>query len=718
LTRHRAQGLLCLFALVCAVTTLLCGIAVATAAEATPAKGEIVFLADTVTYEGEARIVTANGNVQARRGERTLRADHVRYDQGADRVTASGNVTLFEPGGEILFADDVELSGDLKDGIIDNFRAILADGARLAAARAERAAGVVTTAYRAVYSPCAPCLEDPDRPLLWQVKAVKVVHHQQDKIIEFYESQLEIGDVPVLWLPYFYAPDPTVKRKTGFLIPTFGASEELGLVAQIPYFIVISPEQDATITPWFMSKEGVLLEGQYRAALAHGDVRANGMITRDSRNKTRGLIDSRVRYDIDETWRAGLTALRTTDSAFPRVYDNDNRSTFTSRAFAESFSERNYFVANTYAFQGLATNDKQDTIPFAAPWLDYFYRSRPDALGGITQMRLDALALTREDGTDTRRLSARGGWHVPTVGPFGDIYTASATLWADGYNVSNLDVGASDNRFSGSRGRLFPQVGLSWRLPLLRAGETTTQILEPRAEIIAAPNYGNPSRIPDEDSGNFQFDYSNVFGMSRETGLDRVEKGPRVNYGLNWQLHGDRMGLISAFVGQTYRFREDNSFPRGSGLDRNISDIVSAVQLSPVSYLDLLYSNRLDNSSLEPQRQELSTTFGVDAIRVDATYVKFDGDSQEDLQFREELTFGLNTRLSRYWRSRVFGTRDIDSDSWRFLGLRVIYEDECFFFSTEFKQRNIDDRRVEPSNSIFFRLGFKTLGSIGAGVSP
>ncbi len=682
----RARPLACAAGASLALALTLFATAVAADDEAVAAtEPAIVFIADTLTYDSTVRVVHASGHVQANRNGRTLVADEVSYDEVNDRATARGNVSLLEPTGEVIFADEVELTGDLKEGVIENLRAVLSDGARLAAANAERSGGNVTSAHRAVYSPCLSCPDDPERPLIWQVKAVKVVHDQQDKIIEFYEAQLEIADVPVFWLPYFYTPDPTVERKSGFLIPTFGSSNDLGFFAQVPYFWAISPHEDVT----------------------------------NSDGRTRGAIDSAILYDIDETWRAGLTAIRTTNSTFLRIYDDDDRRTLTSRAYAEAFGERNYFVANVYGFQGMDPDDQQDNIPWAAPWLDYSIRSRPDAIGGVTDVRLDALALTREDGLDTRRLSARGGWSLPQMGPLGDLYTLSATVWADGYNVNNLELSNSNERFDGSRGRLFPQAGLSWRLPLLRSGETVSQIIEPRAEVIAAPNYGNPDRIPNEDSQDFEFEYTNVFGMSRQPGLDRVEKGPRVNYGLNYEVFGNTSGSASVFVGQVYRFRDDNSFPNRSGLNTNVSDVVSAVQLSPSSYLDLVYSNRLNNDDLDPVRHELTTSAGVDALNASVSYVRLQGEPENDLPFREEVGFGLNTKLTRHWRSRVFGTRDLQGNgSWRSIGARLMYEDECFFFGTEFRRRDIDDGDVDASNTVFVRLGFKTLGDVGAGYRP
>lgn len=677
----------------------------------------IVFSADYLTYDSETRIVRATGAVKASQAERVIVADEIQYDEAKDLVTAKGNITLFEPSGEVTFADEMELTGDLKAGVIANVRIILADGARLAAAEADRTEGNKTTAHKAVYSPCFLCPTDPDTPLLWQVKAVKVVHQQDDKIIEFYDARLEIADVPVFYLPYFYTPDPTVKRKSGFLIPTVGQSSDLGFLTQIPYYWVISPYSDMTITPWFMTEEGVLLEAEYRQRLQHGKIRTEGMITRDSRDQIRGFINSQIRYDIDETWRAGIDARRTTNSTFPRTYGDLEARTLTQQGYAEGFFGNDYLSANAIAFQGLDDEDKQSQIPVAAPWIDYQYVSRPDRLGGITNVRLDGLALTRDDGNDTRRLSARANWQLPFAGPIGDIYTVSLALWGDGYDVSDLQL-TNGSDFNGTQGRVVPMGSLSWSLPLISTGETLTQIIEPRVELVGAPNYGNPQRIPNEDSQDFELEDTNVFGLRRYPGLDRVEEGSRVNYGVKWQGLGGNWSNASVFVGQVYRFRDDNTFPDRSGIEGNVSDFVSAVQYSPGPYVDLIYRNRFGSTDFDMHRQEITSSVGVPAIRVDTTYVNYQGQPNVGLDFREEVNFGLNTKWTRYWRNRIFGTYEFSADSWRTLGTRLTYEDECMFFSAEVRRRNIRDQNLQPSTGVFFRVGFKTLGNVGGGFSP
>lgn len=689
------------------------------AAEAPAADRPVQFQADEMTFDSRNRVTTARGNVVVTQNQRRLLADVLTYDENADLVTATGNVVLYEPSGEVIRAESLEVTGDLKNGVINNVRAILADGSRLTAARGERRDGVLTQADRATYTPCQPCEQDPSRAPLWQVRAVRVSHNQEQRIVEFDNAWLDFSGMPVFYVPYFYQPDPTVKRKSGLLIPGFGQSSDLGFMIQVPYYVVLSDSQDMTITPWFTSNEGPVLELQYRQALQHGDIDFTGSGTYDSDGRAMGHVLGKARYDISDDWRAGLDAQRATNRTYLRRYGFDNSRTLTSRLYGENFrGSSDYLTGRVMAFQNMEDNIDQENVPYVAPWIDYYHVSDIDRFGGRTDVHLDTVALTREEGTDTRRLSARLQWQRPFVGQMGDIVTVTGAVWSDGYNVNDQTSEDRDNRYSGFSGRVFPQASAQWRMPLVREGETIQQIVEPVVEAVLAPNWGNPSRIPNEDSQNFELQDTNLFGLDRFPGIDRVDEGPRISYGLNWMLYGLGDASASVFVGQSYRFYQDDTFGQGTGLQDNVSDIVSSVDLSPVPWLDVIYRNRLDHENLAVRRNELMTRVGVDAVRVGASYVRYESQPQNDLSGREETQYALDTQLTRYWRSRIFGTTDIRSESQREIGLRLVYEDECFVFSGEFARQDFRDKDVEPSNVVFFRVGLKTLGDFGSGFKP
>jgi LPS-assembly protein len=254
-------------------------------------------------------------------------------------------------------------------------------------------------------------------------------------------------------------------------------------------------------------------------------------------------------------------------------------------------------------------------------------------------------------------------------------------------------------------------------MPFIRDGEHVQQMVEPIAEVVLAPTFGDSDRIPNEDSQDFEFEEGNLFGLNRFPGLDRVEEGPRVNYGVEWSMFQNTGARVSVFTGQSYRFVEDDIFPKNSGLDNNVSDVVNAVDIAPGDYISLIYRNRVNVEDGKVARHELGATGGVEAIRANLSYVRYDGQEQEGLDGREEVDFSLTSQLTRMWRSRIYGITDLkNGGAQRELGIRFTYEDECFLFSIGYERQDIEDRDIEPSDAVYFRIGFKTLGAAGTTV--
>src|SRR5690606_13356877 len=117
-------------------------------------EGPVLILAREVRVEPEQDVIVAEGEVEILRGERRLLADQVRYDQGKDQIEALGNIALIEPSGEVLYADRIVLSGDLRNGVASQLRARLQDDSLLASAEGRRIEGTRTEMDQVVYSPC------------------------------------------------------------------------------------------------------------------------------------------------------------------------------------------------------------------------------------------------------------------------------------------------------------------------------------------------------------------------------------------------------------------------------------------------------------------------------------------------------------------------------------------------------------------------------------
>ncbi|MCH8237072.1 MAG: LPS-assembly protein LptD, partial [Proteobacteria bacterium] len=648
---------------------------------------------------------------------RKLVADIITYDQGTDIVYASGNVELTEPGGERIFGDRMEISGNLKDAIVESIGIILTDRSRIAAAGGRLSDATITEMRKGVYSPCNLCQDEPETPPLWQLKAVKIIHDKNSKIIEYRDVWLEVMGVPVAYTPYFSHPDPTVKRKSGFLAPSFGGSSDLGLIAQVPYFFNIAPNRDATVTALATGKEGSGGIGEYRHRFLFGSLDATAsMVMGDSEDNFRGHIDAEGRFDINDTWRLGFDLNRATDDTYLRRYGFSSGNSLDSRLFAEGFRKRNYLAVNVYSFQGLREEDDADLEPLILPMIDFNHVGEPDRFGGQTVLDVNFLSLTRDEGANTRRLSIRPGWQLPFLGPLGDAYKLSFSVLGDFYQVKDLSRTDKSN-FSGFSKRLVPQVSLDWRLPFVKEGGSVSQVIEPIVVAIYSPNGGNPDEIPNEDSQELEFDDTNLFSPNKFSGLDRIEDGPRLNYGLKWGVYGKKGGSASFFIGQTWRPRSSKTFGTGSGLEEEFSDVVGRVSISPVEGLNLLYRTRFSSDNLTSKRNEVAFQAGAPLLNVSVNYAFIERQQDSEFSGREEINISAASRLNRFWKMSVSGLRDIAANEMRSLNASLVYENECVIFTTRASRTFFRDRDLEPTDQLTFNVILKTLGEVRTGFS-
>jgi LPS-assembly protein len=690
----------------------------------------VLIAADQITYDENLGIVTASGNVEIAQNDRVLLADSVSYNLKTNVVTASGHISLLDPDGNVIFANFAELTNDMAEGFIRDIRVLMSDRSRLAAASGLRTGGNTTVFKKGVFSPCELCRDDPTRAPLWQLKAIEIEHDQAEQVIRYRDAWMEIFGIPIFYTPYFEHPDPTVERQSGLLAPTFGGSDTLGATYQQPYFWAIGPDKDATIAPILTTKLGVVAAGEYRQLFRDGRIDLRGSLGISDRTESdgtieedvlRGHIDSTARFDINKAWRWGVDAQRATDDTYLRVYNFSDEGTLTSRAFVEGLNGRNYLAVNNYLYQGLRSTDNNDELPIILPLAEYSYMSDPGIAGGKYTMDASLLALTRIEGRDSRRVSVALGWELPYTGPAGDVYNLVARVQGDGYWVNGVDpnsdeVNPTGPTISGLTGRIFPQLALQWRYPWVQNSGTMHQVVEPIAQVVVAPTGFNPGEIPNEDSLDFEFDDTNLFSLNRFTGVDRVDSGTRVDYGLKWTVTGDQGGWASAFVGQSYRLETDSVFEAGSGVEDNFSDIVGRVEIKPTYELGLRYRFRFDKDDLSARRNELDLRIGPSALNLNLGYTLIDSGAQTDDEFgdREELNWRLNSRLSRYWSA--FGGQRIDLVENIALQSRIglVYADECCYVQAVFERSEFSDREIEPEDSIFINVVFKYLGGVSS----
>src|ERR1700688_2818381 len=357
-------------------------------------KKQMLVQAREINYDYTNHRVAAVGAVQIYYGGSTIEADKVIYDQTTKRLHAEGNVRLTEQDGKVTYGDIMDLSDDYRDGFVDSLRLDSPDQTRMAAVRADRSSGNFTVFHNGVYTACLPCKDDPKKPPLWQVKAARIIHDQGEKMIYFEDARIEFLGKPMAWLPYFSAPDPTVKRKTGVLIPTISSSTVYGQAVEVPYYWALAPDYDATFSPMITTKQGPLLQGEFRQRLINGayTIRGAGIYQLDKNSfandlgvdapgnrNFRGSVESSGQFAITDKWVWGWDAVALTDKTFLQDY-NPRLSAYhftdpfgagstsgISQLYLTGKGSRSYFDIRSIYYLGFSPADAQRQIPVLHP---------------------------------------------------------------------------------------------------------------------------------------------------------------------------------------------------------------------------------------------------------------------------------------------------------------------------------------------------------------
>ena len=172
--------------------------------------------------------------------------------------------------GRKIFSDEIDITDDFANGFVNALRVETIDKTYFAAESAERNAGTTTTFNNGVYTACEPCEDKPDKAPIWRIKAQKIIWNGKEKTVRFEDSRFEFFGMPIAYFPVMEVPDPTVKRKTGFLIPGVNYNNDLGFGVTVPYYFALSPTYDLTLKDHYYWKQGFLGEAEWRQRFNNG----------------------------------------------------------------------------------------------------------------------------------------------------------------------------------------------------------------------------------------------------------------------------------------------------------------------------------------------------------------------------------------------------------------------------------------------------------------
>ncbi|EJC70374.1 LPS-assembly protein LptD [Rhizobium sp. 1AS11] len=723
-----------------------------------PEGAKLLLSANELVYNRDADLVSAVGGVQINYGGYKMVAQKVEYNQKTGRMMALGNVELVSPDGNRIYADNLDVTDNFADGFLNSLRIETADNTRIVAESGERVGGTMMILNKGVYTACLPCAEDPKRAPFWQVKAQRVIQNGETHTIRLERTRFELLGHPIAFLPFIEVPDNTVKRKSGFLFPTMSLSQNLGFGLSVPYYYVISPSMDATVTATGYTAQGFLIEGEFRQRFENGThiLRVAGIDqakpgnfssgTSDAEAEQRGMVASKADFRINPRWTFGWDVMTQSDNNFSKTYKlrGLTGTDRTNQIYLTGLGKRNYFDMRAFYFDvqdadRTNTAEKQQAIVY--PSLDYHYVAPQPLAGGELSADVNLTNISRThddfytvDGFDrfrglkgqTSRLTAELQWKRTYVTPTGLVITPLLAARGDAFALNMDDpTGYTGNYVDGnSATRSMFTAGLEMRYPILMTTDNSTHILEPIAQIYARPDEQLAGRLPNEDAQSFVFDATSLFDRDKFSGYDRVEGGTRANVGVQYTGTFDSGYKLHGIFGQSYQIAGQNSFATDdlvnvgadSGLETDRSDYVGLGGVETPYGVSVAASYRLDEKDFEFRRGDLTTAYQNDTFSTQLTYTHLS--AQPAYGFAEdndEIQTNSTVKFKDYWS--IFGgiAWDLNNDviSRRTLGLS--YEDECTIFTIAYTDSRDSDDESGSDWTIGARLTFRTLGDIKIG---
>ena len=569
-------------------------------------------------YEQEEQVATLAGDVVMRQGSMQIEADEASLYQAESRGELNGKVRLRD-NGALIVGDHADVQLDTGAAKVDNAEYVLHKSRiRGSALYAKRAEDSIIRLKDGTYTTCEP------NSNAWQLKGNNITLNPATGFGTATNVTLRVKDIPVFYTPYIYFPIDD-RRQSGFLPPSFSSSTDTGFMLVTPYYFNLAPNYDATLYPRYMTKRGLLMEGEFRYLTESSEGQLGAAYLNDDNDDRKRQTDyTDKRYMLNWQHKGGLDSRVLTEVDYTKISDpyyfqdlESDQIGVESRDYlnqqgAVSYRGDDYTAKlNVQAYQ-LATVTQitpYDMLPQLT--LNGMLPTHPGGLNFAYNTELvrfdrdlETGKYTNEDGTTADRLDtnvkglarANGtrmnlapsvslplNWSYGFLTPSLKYMYTQYDLDLDGTGKSELPTG---QKFDSSVNRSVPIASVDSGLYFDRNtnwfGTNYRQTLEPRAFYLYVPEK-NQDDIPIFDTSESTFSYSSLWRDNRFTGTDRVGDENKLSLGLTSRLiedNGFERQRIS--VGQAYYFKDRKvQLP---GIDADRKDATSSVSPYALEY--------------------------------------------------------------------------------------------------------------------------------------
>ena len=678
-------------------------------------KSNVEFTSDSLEVDENKNLMIAKGNVVIKSEKETIKADSVKYDKYLDKATASGNISIISNDGTIIETSEIILTNEFKDILALTLFTKFKDNSKLKASRLSKISDR-NVFFNGEYTPCNCDFKNGEKPV-WQLNSSEVTHDKSEKMIYFKNVVLKIMDYPLFYIPYLGTPDPSVRRKSGFLTPSIGYSNRNGLETTMPYYFITEDESwDSTFTNHFKGKNGYINQLNVRKKYLTGFLQTNlfqGQVDTSNEDEDK-VFAGNLNFDIEleSNWHINASGKYTDQDTFMRRYNFDNSTNYKNFIKTNKITNNTFSEIEWYKYTNLEVDTKNNQ-PNLQPSIKHKVFLNDKNI--YSEISLNAHEIKDDEGYDIQRWSGSG-----IIGHKVDNELIDLMLSAE----TGLDLYAIKKRPSSDTNDNKYLDRLSLGLSVLSKKDFIFNIgkhdllMTPKVQIVSMHSTNRKNDVPNRDSSDFRIDHANLFLINQYQGRDNIQTNQRLNFGVDNDLYTD-IGSFSLFFGQSQKIGGTNQNIIDTTSDRQ-SDFITELQWMNSKEFNLSYNALFDHHNLETNYTSVELSGEYSNFYYNLIHRSVNKNLISDNSDREEIQFSVGKKIDN-WKLSYTNKYDLNNNNAELIEEEILldYVGEYMFqdcLSVKLSYKNKDgapDRDILPENSIFLTLSFKNLGDYG-----
>ena len=554
-----------------------------------------------------------------------------------------------------------------------------------------------TKIYKTVFSTCNV---ENKNCRGWELESDIFTHNKIDKLFEYEKSWLKVFNKRLFYLPYFNHPDPTVKRKSGFLTPSYISSNNLGSSITVPYFYAPNISNDFTIKPRIFLDNELILQSEYREAFKNSDLIADFSINRDDNTNTHLFANLNGKYNDKIDYEAQVQNV--TNDNYLKIYGIKdytplitNDSTLSSFLKINNEIDENTDLKTTLTLYEDLSKKDNDRYQYIFPnfsfnksiELDENYNGNFQFSSSGYQKLFDT---NKYEALINNDFNFNSFDYISSKGILTDY-----SLLLKNYNTYNEN---SDSKNNDNDHEIFATILIQSELPLKKELSNTNNYLKPIIQARFSPTNGK-----DISSQSTRLQYGNIFSQNRIGTSDMVEKGASLTFGVEFEKQNfENEKLLGLRIGNVIKDKKNDDLPSKSKLDQTRTDIVGDIFYKFENLVELNYTFSYDRDLNFSNYDAIAAKFGENNLVSTFNYITENhelGDSEiikndTKLKFNNEHSILFNT------------TKDLKDDFTQYYKLMYEYETDCLSASFQYQKKFFRDGNLVPDESLYFLIRF------------